>query len=68
MKFGGFGDSTSSSIENKLKTICLSRREIEKKRITVVNLRMNERSSNCTSSSMINGITNTSEITNMIKT
>ena len=44
MKFRSSGDSTSSSIENKLKTICLCTGEIKKKRITIVEFRMNKRS------------------------
>ena len=40
---GSFSDGTSSRIKNKLKTICLSEREIEKKRVAVVKFRMNKR-------------------------
>ena len=46
IEFMGFGDSTSSRIENKLTTIDLSTREIEKKRIAIVQFRKNERSGN----------------------
>jgi hypothetical protein len=47
MKFMTFGDSTSSCIENKLETIRLSSRvKVQKKRMAVVKLRVNKRSSN----------------------
>jgi len=57
MKFRSFGDSTSSSIREKLQTIRLCRLS---RRVTIVNFRMNERSSNGASSSLISSITNTS--------
>ena len=38
MKFGSFGDSTSSGIENELKAVCLRRWKIQEKRVTVVEL------------------------------
>ena len=38
MKFGSFGDSTSRSIENELKAVCLKRRKVQEKRVTLVSL------------------------------
>ena len=46
MEFRGFGDSTSSCIQNQLETIRLRCREIKKERVTVVKFRVNDRSSN----------------------
>ena len=65
IKFRSFGDSTSSSIQNQLKSIDLSRREIKKERVTIVNLLMDKRSSNNTGSGKINGISNASEVSNV---
>ena len=53
MKFRSFGDSTSSSIENELKVVCLRRWKVQDKR---VNLRINKRSSNGASSEAINSL------------
>jgi len=47
MKFRSFGDSTSSGIEDK------------QKKVTIVNFRVNERSSNSAGSILINSSTNT---------
>jgi len=41
----GFRNSSSCGVENKLKAIKLTARKIEKERVTVVNLGMNERRS-----------------------
>jgi len=61
MKFRSFGDSTSSRrVQDKLKTISLSCRQSEYKRVAIVNVRVNERSSNGADSSLIKSITNTS--------
>ena len=67
MELVSFGDSTSGRVYNKLKTICLSGWEIEQKRITVVNFRMNKRSGYSTCCGLINVIANTPEISNMIE-
>ena len=67
MKFRSFGDGASNRIKDKLKTISLSSRKIEQKRVAVVNFRMDERGSNSTGSSLINSITDTPEITNVEK-
>lgn len=67
VEFGSFGDSSCSGIKNQLKTVGLSSRKVEQKRITVVQFRVNEGSSNSTSCSKINGISNASQISNMIE-
>ena len=54
MKFWSSGDGTGSRIEYKLKTVSLSSWKIEQKRVAIVNFGVNERSSNSTSSSVIN--------------
>ena len=36
VKLGSFSDGTSSRIQNKLKTVCLSGKEIEEKRVAGV--------------------------------
>jgi len=41
----GFRNSSSCGVENKLKAIKLTARKIEKERVTVVDLGMNERRS-----------------------
>jgi hypothetical protein len=46
MKFWSSGDGTGSRVKNKLETIDLSSRKIERERVAVVNLRVNERRSN----------------------
>jgi len=46
MKFRSFGDRTSSRVVDKLKMIRLTSRPIECERVTPVNFRVNERSSN----------------------
>ena len=38
IKFGSFGDSTSSSIVNELKAVYLRGWKVQEKRVTVVNL------------------------------
>ena len=57
-----------SRIENKLKTVNLSSRKIKQNRLTVVNFRVNERSSNSISSSMVNHVSYASEIPNIDET
>jgi hypothetical protein len=68
MKPGGFGDSTSSRVKYKLKTICRRCRKIEQKWITVIKFGMNKSSSNGTRSSLIYWASKTSQIPNMIET
>jgi len=61
LKLSSFCNSTSNGAEYKLKTIRLSSMQLELKRITIVNFRVNEGSNNSASgSSLINSITNTS--------
>ena len=43
MKFWSSGDGTGSRVKKKLKTIDLSSRKIEEKRVAVINFGMNER-------------------------
>ena len=66
VKLGSFSDGTSTRIENKLKTVCVSGREIVWKRVAVVKLRMNKRGGYGTRCGTINGIADTSEISNVI--
>jgi len=58
MKFRSVGDSTSSRVQDKLKTIRLSCTVEEN--YTRVHFRMNERSSNSAGSSVINSFRNAS--------
>ena len=53
MEFWSFCDSTSSRVENELKPIELLITDVEIKRVTVVWLRVNERSCNNTGSLVI---------------
>ena len=55
-----FRSGTSSRIENKLKTICLSGREIEQKRVAVVKFRMNKRGGYGTRCGTFDGLADTS--------
>ena len=48
VKLGSFSDGTSSRFKNKLKTNCLSKKEIKQKRVAVVKFRMIERDGYCT--------------------
>ena len=68
VKLGSFSDGTSSRIENKLQTICLSEREIEQKRVAVVKFRMNKRGGYGTRCDTIDGIADASEVSNVIQT
>ena len=67
VKLGSFGDGTSSRIKNKLQAICLSRGEIEQKRVAVVKFRMNKRGGYGTRGGTIDGIADTSEVSNVIQ-
>jgi hypothetical protein len=66
MKFWSSDDGTGSRVEKK-KTIDLSSRKIEKKRVAVINFRVNECSSNGKSSRAVHKIVNTPYITNISK-
>ena len=67
VKLGSYSDGTSSRIKNKMKTICLSGREIKQKRVAEVKLRMNKRGGYGTRCGTIDGIADTSEISNVIQ-
>jgi len=60
MKFRSSGDSKSNRVENKLRTISLSRRQIDLKRVVIGNFRVNKKGSSSVCSSLINSIANTS--------
>ena len=66
VKLGSFSDGTSSRIKNKLETICSSGREIKWKRVAVVKFRMNKRGGYGTRCGTIDGIADTSEISDVI--
>ena len=66
LKLGSLSDSTSR-ICKKLKTMCLSGREIEWKRVAVVKFRMNKRDGYGARCGTIDGIADTSEVSNVIK-
>ena len=59
MKFWSSGDGTGSRVKKKLKTIDLSSRKIEEKRVAVINFRVNERRRNSRGSRAIHKIANT---------
>ena len=60
-------NSTSSRVENQLKTIELRARKIEKERVAVVYLGTNERCSESFSCSGIESISDTTKVTNRHK-
>jgi len=57
-------NSTSGRVENQLKTIELRARKIQKERITVVYLGMNERGNNSLSSVRVEGISDSTMLMN----
>jgi len=65
MKFWSSGDGMRNRVDYKLKPVGLSSWEIEQKRVAIINFGVNKRSSNSTSSSVINHAPYTSEITNI---
>jgi len=65
MKFWRSGDGTGSRVEKKLKTIDLSSREGEEKRVAVTNFGMNERCGASRSCSAIHSIANTPKVANI---
>ena len=67
MKFWSSGDGTGSRIKKKLKTIELSCRKIEEKRVTVINFGMNERCGDSRSCSAIHSTANTAKVANIEK-
>jgi hypothetical protein len=56
-------NSTSSRVENQLKTIKLSAREVKKKRVAIVDFRMNERRCNSLSRIIVKSISDSAKIT-----
>ena len=58
---------TSSRVENQLKTVELTARKIEKERVAIVYLGMNERCSDSFSCSGIKSISDTTKVTNSHK-
>ena len=60
-------NSTSIRVENQLKTIELTARKIEKERVAIVYLGMNERCSDSLSCSGIESISDTTKVTNSHK-
>jgi len=62
-----FRNSTSSSVENQLKTIKLRTRKIEKERVAIVYLGMNERYSDSFSCSKIESTSDSTKVTNRQK-
>ena len=67
MKFWSSGDGTGSRVKKKLKTIDLSCRKIEEKRVTVINFGMNERCGDSRSCSAIHSTANTAKVANIEK-
>ena len=59
-----FRNSPSTRVENQLKTIKLTARKIEKERVAIVYLGMNERCCNIFSCSGIESISDTTKVTN----
>ena len=60
-------NSTSSRVENQLRTIKLRARKVEKERVAIVYLGMNERCSYSFSCSKIEGISDSTKVTNRQK-
>ena len=60
----GSRNSTSSRVENELNMIKLTTRKIKKKRVAVINLRMNKRCGNSLSSSIVKRTSDSSKVTN----
>ena len=65
MKFWSSGDGTGSRVKKKLKTIDLSSRNIEEKRVAVINFGVNERCGDSLSCSAIHSIANTPKVVNI---
>jgi len=60
----GFRNSSSCRVENKLKAIKLTARKIEKERVTVVDLGMNERRSDGLSGGIVKSVPDSTKVTN----
>jgi len=61
----GFRNSSSYGVENKLKAIKLTARLIEKERVTVVDLGMNERRGDGLSSEIVESVPDSTKVTKM---
>jgi len=59
-----FRSSSSCGLENKLKAIKLKARKIEKERVTVVDLGMNERRSDGLSRGIVESVPDSTKVTN----
>ena len=62
-EFRGFRNSTSSRVENELKTIKLYTRKIKKKGVAVIKLRMNKGCSNGLSCCIVKHTSDSSKVT-----
>jgi len=60
----GFRNSSSCGVENKLKAIKLTARKIEKERVTVVDLGMDEILGNGLSSGIVESVPGSTKVTN----
>jgi len=60
----GFRNSSSCRVKNKLKAIKLTARKIEKERVTVVDLGMNERRSDGFSCGIVESVLDSMSVTN----
>jgi len=60
----GFRNSSSCRVENKLKAIKLAARKIEKERVAVVNLGVNERLGDGLSSGIVESVPDSTKVTN----
>jgi len=63
-----FKNSTSSRVENQLKTIKLRARKVQKERVAIVYLGMNERCSDSFSCSRIDNICDSTKVAKRRKT
>jgi len=60
----GFRNSSSCGVENKLKAIKLTARKIEKERVALVDLGMNERLGDGLSSGIVESVPDSTKVTN----
>jgi len=60
----GFRNSSSCGVENKLKAIKFTARKMEKERVTVVDLGMNERRNDGLSSGIVESVLDSTKVTN----
>ena len=62
-KSRSFRNGSSCRVENELKTIKLRARKVEKERVAIANLGMNERCGNDLSSRVVQSVANSTKIT-----